>query len=60
MGTSPATSVVDPNLQVHGINNLYITDASVFADLTSMNTNLTVAAVAAKLGDYIKTVIWGL
>ena len=39
MGPDPATSVVDPRLRVHGIQNLRIIDASAFPSLIGGNTN---------------------
>ena len=39
MGASPKTSVVDPHLRVHGIQNLRICDASIFPNLLTGNIN---------------------
>ncbi len=39
MGPDPKTSVVDPHLRVHGIDNLRVCDASVFPSLIAGNTN---------------------
>jgi choline dehydrogenase len=39
MGPDPATSVVDPSLRVHGVQNLRVCDASVFPSLIAGNTN---------------------
>ena len=39
MGPDPATSVVDPQLRVHGIEGLRICDASIFPNLIAGNTN---------------------
>ena len=39
MGPDAATSVVDPNLRVHGIEGLRVCDASVFPNLIAGNTN---------------------
>jgi choline dehydrogenase len=39
MGPSPANSVTDANLKVHGIQNLRVCDASVFPNLIAGNTN---------------------
>jgi choline dehydrogenase len=48
MGPDPATSVVDPQLRVHGIEGLRIIDASVFPTITSGNTNAPTVMVAEK------------
>ncbi len=47
MGTD-AMAVVSPELQVHGIDNLHIADASVLPDLPSANTNAVTLLVAAR------------
>ncbi len=39
MGPDPATSVVDANLKVHGVEGLRVCDASVFPTLIGGNTN---------------------
>ena len=39
MGPDPATSVVDPQLRVHGTQHLRVCDASVFPSLIAGNTN---------------------
>ncbi|MFC5863705.1 GMC oxidoreductase [Acidicapsa dinghuensis] len=44
MGTDPAQSVVDPDLKVHGVDNLYVASSSVFP--TSGQANSTLLAVA--------------
>jgi len=48
MGPDAATSVVNPQLQVHGINQLYVVDASVFPNVTSGNTHAPTTMVAHK------------
>jgi 5-(hydroxymethyl)furfural/furfural oxidase len=45
--------VTDPEARVHGVENLYVADASVFPDLPRANTNLTVVAVAERIADRI-------
>jgi choline dehydrogenase-like flavoprotein len=39
MGPDPETSVVDPHLRVHGVENLRVCDTSVFPSLIAGNTN---------------------
>lgn len=53
MGTDPVTSVVNPRLQVHGVNNLRIADASVFATIPSGNTNAPSIMVGERASDLI-------
>jgi len=48
MGPDPATSVVSPSLKVHGIDGLYVADASVFPAVTSGNTHAPTTMVAHK------------
>ena len=47
IGTN-GTSVVDPALKVHGIENLRIADASVMPSIVSGNTNAAVLAIAER------------
>ena len=48
MGPTPADSVVDASLRVHGIERLRVIDASVFPTVTSANTNAPTVMVAQK------------
>ncbi len=48
MGPDPATSVVGPDLKVHGLDHLYVVDASVFPNVTSGNTHAPTTMVAHK------------
>ncbi|MFP8778152.1 GMC family oxidoreductase [Hydrogenophaga sp. RWCD_12] len=48
MGPDPATSVVGPDLKVHGLDGLYVVDASVFPTVTSGNTHAPTTMVAHK------------
>jgi choline dehydrogenase-like flavoprotein len=58
-GTDPATSVVDPNCQVHGIEGLFVVDASVLPSAGAVNTALTIISVALRAGDYISRQVLG-
>jgi choline dehydrogenase len=53
MGRDPAHSVVDANLKVHGLDGLYVVDASVFPSVTSGNTHAPTTMVAHKGADAI-------
>lgn len=53
MGTD-SNAVVDPQCRVHGMENFWIADASVFPRLTAGNINATVIMVAEKAADHIK------
>ena len=53
MGADPGQSVVDNNLKVHGLENLYVVDASVFPTVTSGNTHAPTTMVAHKGADAI-------
>ena len=48
MGRDPSTSVLDPDGRFRGIENLTVTDASVFPTSASVNPSLTIAANALR------------
>jgi choline dehydrogenase-like flavoprotein len=54
MGPNPAQgAVVDTTLQVHGVDGLYVADASVIPVIPRAATNLTVLAVAERAADIL-------
>jgi len=59
-GCDPATSVVDPNCEVHGIEGLLVVDASVLPSAGAVNTTLTIIALALRAGDHIARGVTGM
>lgn len=53
MGLNPATSVVDANLKIHGVENVYICSNGTFPNLGAINPTLTLTALAFKLGAHL-------
>jgi choline dehydrogenase-like flavoprotein len=53
MGSDPTSSVVDANLRVHGIDNLYLASCSTFPTGGSSNPTFTLMAMALRLKDRI-------
>jgi len=53
MGVDPRRSVVDPRHQVHGVEDLYILDGSVFPTSLSVNPQLTIFATALRAAELI-------
>lgn len=45
IGVEPSTSVVNPNFQVHGMENIWIADSSVFPSAPGINPSLTIMAM---------------
>ncbi len=45
-----ADTVVGPDLHVHGVENLWIADASIMPDAISANLNAPCMMIGAKLG----------
>ena len=49
MGTDAKNSVVDPEFRVHGMENLYICDSSLFPNAPGINPSLTIMSLAHRL-----------
>lgn len=47
IGRDPTTSVVDSDCRVHGLQNLYVCDASVFPNAVGVNPQLSIMVVAS-------------
>ena len=45
-GRDAATSVVDPTMKVHGVDGLYVMDASVFPTNTGVNPQHSIMSIA--------------
>jgi choline dehydrogenase len=55
MGPASNTmAVVCQNLRVHGMDNLWIGDASIMPTVTRANTNLTSIMIGERLSDFVK------
>ena len=57
MGTDPATSVVDENSRVHGIDGLFVAGSSVFPASGYVNPTLMIVSLAIRLGDHLKSAL---
>jgi choline dehydrogenase-like flavoprotein len=55
MGTDPGASVVDERLRAHDVANLTIASSSVFPTGGAVNPTLTIAALALKAADHVRT-----
>ena len=53
MGVDPTTSVVDPNLRIHGLKNIYVVGSAVFPTGGAAQPTLTIAALAIRLADHL-------
>jgi choline dehydrogenase-like flavoprotein len=58
-GTDPKTSVLDTDCKAHGIDNLYVTDASFFPSIGAVNPTLTIIANALRVGDHLAARLGG-
>jgi choline dehydrogenase len=51
---SDPMAVVDQHLRMHGIDNLWVADASIMPTVVHANTNLTVMMIAERAYDFMK------
>ena len=59
MGDHPRDSVVNPALRCHDHDNLHILGSAVFPTSGTANPTLTIAALALRLAETIKTALAG-
>jgi choline dehydrogenase-like flavoprotein len=52
--TDPRKGVVDANLQVHGVSNLFVVGNSVYPTYGAVNPTLSLVALALRLADHLK------
>jgi choline dehydrogenase-like flavoprotein len=55
MGCDPRTAPLDEQCRFRGVENLWVTDASVFPTSAGVNPSLTIAANALRVGEQIST-----
>lgn len=55
MGNDPATSVVDADCKIHGIDNCYVASSSVFPTGGYANPTMTMVALSMRLADKLKS-----
>ncbi len=55
MGTDPSTAVVDTDLKVHGLENLFIASSSVFPTTGQANSTFLAVAFAVRLANHLDT-----
>ena len=53
MGTDRATSVVDADCRVHGMENLYVAGSSVFTTGGQCTPTTTITALAVRLAEHL-------
>jgi choline dehydrogenase-like flavoprotein len=54
MSTTAEDGIVDPNLKVHSVDNLFLAGCGVFPTAGYANPTLTIVALALRLADYLK------
>jgi choline dehydrogenase-like flavoprotein len=53
MSMSPEDGVVDSDLKIHGVDNIYVCSNSSFSSLGAVNPTLTLTALSLRLGDHL-------
>ncbi len=54
MSADPKTGVVDANLAVHGVHNLFVAGSSVFPTYGASNPTMNLVALTLRLADHLK------
>ena len=49
--------LVDSNLKVHGLDNLYVADASIMPTIPHANTNVTSIMIGERVSDIVKGLV---
>ena len=57
MGATKKNGVVDKNLRIFGIKNMYITGSSVFPTGGHANPSFTIIALSIRLAKHLKKII---
>ncbi|MCB9916030.1 MAG: GMC family oxidoreductase [Planctomycetes bacterium] len=60
MGSDPATSVCDPNLKLHTVENVYCAGGSVFPTSGCANPTFTIVALSIRLARHLATEVFAL
>ncbi len=53
IGSDAKTSVVSPEFKVHGMENVYISDSSIYPNAPGINPSLTIMALSQKLSEQL-------
>lgn len=56
-GATSRTGVVDENLRVHGVDNLYVASAACFPTSSHANPTLTLVALSLRIADHLKSLL---
>ena len=59
MSADPKQGVVDPNLKVHSLKNLYVAGASVFPSGGISNPTFTIITLSIRLAEHLKNLLAG-
>ena len=57
MNDEPDLGVVDPNLRVHGVDNLFVAGSSVFPGCGFSNPTFTILALTLRLAEHLRTLV---